>query len=270
MSFKERFSGKISVISKTGSIEQPPPSSSAFLSQRKPRQPLSAHARFSSKFADKIVDNRPPLTHRATVSDLERFLVNDNSVLPPTKDSSSAPSFLPRLSSEPITAMKSPPSRSSQPPNHSELNPLPPSDPRKKAADYQPYTLSDYRKIQPKQYYELGKLQPNLDTDEYKQKKERLDRQKQYGNLSRQHNQQVGQKIKPREVPKPEPPKSRRQIALEFASRLPKPTQKSQEVSHGDVSSDPPRSVFNSKLAELHEMHLRDREKVDKLVSLYA
>ena len=53
---------------------------------------------------------------------------------------------------------------------------------------YQPYTLQDFKRIQPKKYLELGSLQPNLTTKEHKAKVAKAEKVKQYAERQRALN----------------------------------------------------------------------------------
>ncbi|KAL0232570.1 hypothetical protein GEMRC1_011317 [Eukaryota sp. GEM-RC1] len=199
-SFKHRFSGKISVVTKTGGLAGHITNLSAQQKSKNfNRGPHSAVARLGGHYED-FITKKPlppkPLTHRPTVSDLSMFVNNDRSSqnqfhLPSVSDSSSFTSIDYHSFSKPQSSQ----SVSLAAAANVRLG---------KKVDYEPYTLEDYRRIAPKQYIELGKLQPNLETDEHKAKKEKYDRMKQYGSLYTEHNKAMPKRPSiPKKPPKP-------------------------------------------------------------------
>ncbi|GAB4820557.1 hypothetical protein N2152v2_007603 [Parachlorella kessleri] len=101
-------------------------------------------------------------------------------------------------------------------------------DRRPRPVDFKPYTQKDYELAdldikKAKGYWELGSLGPDyFEDEEWRQKWEKLERQKEFGKVARAANQQ-----KEKEKPPPGPkvkPVSTRDKALEFAKRVPRPS----------------------------------------------
>eukprot|EP01033_Poteriospumella_lacustris_P001653 gene1653-1205_t len=57
--------------------------------------------------------------------------------------------------------------------------------------EFKPYTLQQYKMIKPKEYVELGKLKPDLNTDELIAKRKNLDRIKEFSKQLRQVNADI-------------------------------------------------------------------------------
>ncbi|KAL0208609.1 hypothetical protein P9112_011196 [Eukaryota sp. TZLM1-RC] len=276
MSFRERFSGKISIVTKTGGLHShnisKPPSKITKKPKLNPlRGPHSANARLMAPEQSvlttdvkPLLSHRPTMSHRPTVSDLGFFSTNNS--LPPSKPPSENSILLPSVnqSNHHLTSNPEPPSpqyRASKEPRDLNLN----ETESRRAVDYQPYTLSDYKRLQPKNgYFELGKLQPNLETDEYKQKKAKYDRARQFGQMYTNLNKNLP---KGPTKPKPKPKgKSKREIALEFASRLPKPCPPPKPaVKRANSAVDD-----GSELKELERIHNQDRMNVEVIEKKYG
>lgn len=92
---------------------------------------------------------------------------------------------------------------------------------------YEPCKLSQYKKEKPGGYYELDKLQPDLNSDELVQKRANMERIKAFSKNLRDINKVTTSATKKagenNESGSPKKPKSTRDKALEFAKRVPKP-----------------------------------------------
>ncbi|KAG6613230.1 uncharacterized protein IUM83_17025 [Phytophthora cinnamomi] len=111
---------------------------------------------------------------------------------------------------------------------------------------YEPCKLSQYKKEKPDGYYELGKLQPDLNTDELVEKRAKNERIKAFSQNLRVINKNAQAK-KPGEsstdLKPPAKTKSTREKGLAFAKRVPKPrlSQRS-DSAEGELPSEGPRS----------------------------
>lgn len=129
--------------------------------------------------------------------------------------------------------------------------------------DYTPYTLKDYQVIKNDKYYELGGLGPsNLGTDEWKQRKEMLDKRISYA----KHVKLANANLLPpsnRKAKEPEKEISKNERAAQFAKMIPKPAPKNKSQK-----SEVPVAL-NSVLDELEKQHLAYKASVDAIKSGY-
>ncbi|KAG3110956.1 hypothetical protein PI124_g10055 [Phytophthora idaei] len=154
---------------------------------------------------------------------------------------------------------------------------------------YEPCKLSQYKKEKPDGYYELGKLQPDLNTDELVEKRANNKRIKAFSQNLRTINRNAQSK-KPADASAANlKPKSTREKGLAFAKRVPKPrlSQRSDSAegeiptinSRGSRTQIPkpknPNAVMdddsdddklNSELQLLQQRHETSRAEVEALV----
>lgn len=159
---------------------------------------------------------------------------------------------------------------------------------------YEPCKLSQYKKEKPAEYYELGKLQPDLNSDELVQKRANAERIKAFSQNLRVINKSVPPKKGESNNDAQSPPvaagksASTRSKALAFAKRIPKPkhsSRSSPEDGSGPAptsniqsiapSSRPINSVLDddweddevsSELQQLQLRHQMSRAQVDALI----
>lgn len=164
---------------------------------------------------------------------------------------------------------------------------------------YEPCKLSQYKKEKPAEYYELGKLQPDLNSDELVQKRANAERIKAFSKNLRVINKttQPSKKNESNNDSQPAAVKaaaaknaSTRLKALEFAKRIPKPKHSSRSSPEDDAassssptsnvqsiapSSRPINSVLDddseddqvsSELQQLQLRHQLSRAQVDALI----
>lgn len=135
-----------------------------------------------------------------------------------------------------------------------------------KKPSYTPYSLREYKATQPNEYYELGGLGAyNLGTDEWKKRKDQLDRRTEYA-------RQVTDTMKAQPPPKPrraerpsDEPISGRQKAIEFAKKIPRPKLKVKE----HVQAVRPVNSL-SELERLEQLHSNYESTVDAIKAAYA
>lgn len=90
-------------------------------------------------------------------------------------------------------------------------------------SNFQPYTLNQYRLVKPEKYYELGKLQPDLNREDLVAKRKNIDRVKEFSRKLRAVNAKE-LKTQPWKHRAPVPAgASKRERALQFAKNIPKP-----------------------------------------------
>lgn len=156
---------------------------------------------------------------------------------------------------------------------------------------YEPCKLSQYKKEKPDGYYELGKLQPDLNSEELVQKRANQERIKAFSKNLRQINKAAPAK-KPAADSNNESPskaKSSRAKALAFAKHVPKPRQtrpnSGESINGGGTRrigsglANPPARPINSVLdddsdedemsSELQQLQMRhqaSRAQVDALI----
>ncbi|KAL3666432.1 hypothetical protein V7S43_008682 [Phytophthora oleae] len=161
-----------------------------------------------------------------------------------------------------------------------------------RTVQYEPCKLSQYKKEKPDGYYELGKLQPDLNSDELVEKRAKKELIKAFSQNLRVINRNAQSK-KPAEGTKESTasskPKSTREKGLAFAKRVPKPrlSQRS-DSAEGDIptinSRAPPTQIpksknpnvvldddsdedeLNAELLQLQRRHEASRAEVEALV----
>lgn len=108
---------------------------------------------------------------------------------------------------------------------------------------YEPCKLSQYKKEKPAEYYELGKLQPDLNSDDLVQKRANAERIKAFSKNLRVINKSTQPKKEDNsnnDLPPPPATKkagaSTRTKALEFAKRIPKPKHSSRSTEDSAVA----------------------------------
>ncbi|RLN53441.1 hypothetical protein BBJ28_00022821 [Nothophytophthora sp. Chile5] len=156
---------------------------------------------------------------------------------------------------------------------------------------YEPCKLSQYKKEKPDGYYELGKLQPDLNADDLVQKRANKERIKAFSKNLRIINK-TAQARKPVEAGNEQTasskPTSTRDKGLAFAKRLPKPKVPHQPVSEEDhttisttasqnnileetlvnsvIDDDSDDDELTAEVLELQLRHQASRAQVDALV----
>lgn len=148
---------------------------------------------------------------------------------------------------------------------------------------YVPHTLKEYRKLKPKSYYELGKLQPDLNTPELVRIRANAERVKDFSSKLTEINRTVASSAP---LPQPPPPRglSKRELALAFARervpipktkpRLPSPTEIDNsgrslaEPSFGRKEEKNRRAV--TMLSSLEKEHDSMRKQVSDLRSQFG
>lgn len=110
-----------------------------------------------------------------------------------------------------------------------------------RSVQYEPCKLSQYKKEKPAEYYELGKLQPDLNADDLVQKRANAARIKEFSKNLRVINKSAPPKKEDSNNDSPPSKKnsSTRMKALEFAKRIPKPkhSSRSNPEDAGTLSS---------------------------------
>lgn len=130
--------------------------------------------------------------------------------------------------------------------------------------EFNPYTLTEYNHIKPNKYYELGGLGPiNVGTDEWIKKKEMQDRKLQY---SKQVNTAHSNNLPKKEEKAVIKPKSKMEIAIEFAKAIPKPVIKTKSPEK-EVKEKPPLKL-NSQLQTQLDKHEEYRLKIQEIKAL--
>lgn len=118
---------------------------------------------------------------------------------------------------------------------------------------YEPCKLSQYKKEKPGGYYELGKLQPDLNSDDLVQKRANMERIKAFSKNLRDINKVTTSGTKKSSENNasgsPKKPMSTRDKALEFAKRVPKPKAHRASTPEDDdgAPQQPPVSVPEPK-----------------------
>ncbi|KAH7465970.1 uncharacterized protein KRP23_11947 [Phytophthora ramorum] len=154
---------------------------------------------------------------------------------------------------------------------------------------YEPCKLSQYKKEKPDGYYELGKLQPDLNTDELVGKRAKNERIKAFSQNLRTINKNAPTKKSADTSNATSKPKSTREKGLAFAKRVPKPrlSQRS-DSAEGEIPTISPRASrthipkpknpnvvidddsddeeLNAELLQLQQRHEASRAEVEALV----
>ncbi|GAQ87973.1 hypothetical protein KFL_003900130 [Klebsormidium nitens] len=134
--------------------------------------------------------------------------------------------------------------------------------------NFQPYTVDDFKKLQATGYVQLGKLGPDLETEELQAKKEKVERVKNFVNTIRPAN--VLQPVNARKTRVLEKPASSRQKALEFAKTISKPAPSNRTSGCSPPGRSEPfdeRPDEPSELERLEAQHRQDQERVERPAS---
>ena len=127
--------------------------------------------------------------------------------------------------------------------------------------EYKPYTLKDYQIIKSDKYFELGGLGPsNLGTEDWKQRKEMLDKRISYAKHVKLANANLpaSNTRKPKETEKEV---SKNERAAQFAKMIPRPASKPKTVK---TEAAP---ALSSVLEELERQHQAYKASVDAIKS---
>ena len=115
--------------------------------------------------------------------------------------------------------------------------------------EYKPYTLNDYKIIKSEKYYELGGLGPsNVGTDDWKQKKDLMDKRLSYAKHVQTANSSIP--LNARRPKETERQISKSEKAKQFARMIPKPAPKSRQTP------DESKPAISSVLEELEKKHM--------------
>lgn len=134
----------------------------------------------------------------------------------------------------------------------------------KRAVEYKPYTLKDFRSL-PKPT-DAGKLRPDLNDPELQEKREKQLRAMRFAEEARALNIQK-QQSKP-ELPKEAAPKepSKRDKALEFAKKVPRPAVRIKKEFMGSQRESPvSEDAEDAALRELTQKHQEGRDAVEAI-----
>lgn len=131
--------------------------------------------------------------------------------------------------------------------------------------DYKPYTLQDYQNIKSDKYYELGGLgASNVGTDDWRQRKEMIEKRLSYGKQVKIANANLppsGMKKTTKEEVKVV---SKVERAKQFARMIPKPVRREKK----DCIEEEP--AISSVLDELEKQHLAYKASIDAIRSEYS
>ncbi|CEG41037.1 Protein of unknown function DUF4591 [Plasmopara halstedii] len=154
---------------------------------------------------------------------------------------------------------------------------------------YEPCNLSQYRKEKPDGYFELGKLQPDLNTDELVEKRAKIERMKAFSQNRRTINKNT-QANRPADASRAQvvvsKPASSREKGLAFAKCVPKPrsSQKTDtelltdktdfsrnqfikpKSAHAYTDNDSDDDELDAELQLLQQRHKASRAEVKALV----
>lgn len=126
---------------------------------------------------------------------------------------------------------------------------------------YEPCKLSQYKKEKPDGYYELGKLQPDLNTDELVEKRAKIERMKAFSQNRRTINKNIQAK-KPADAPREQlvvlKPASTREKGIAFAKRVPKP--RLSQKTDAEVSSASSRNIRSNSIEPKSSNAFTDEE----------
>lgn len=143
--------------------------------------------------------------------------------------------------------------------------------------DYKPITVAEYKSQKTDKYYELGSLPPDLDREDLIEKRNNLDKMKNYGTeMSKLNKEKL--KLKP---PKEKPPEkkeiSKRERALEFAKNIPKPKSKpkSNPKSNKNAGKDSEQlessesNTSENELIKLEKQHYQLENDIESIMKQY-
>lgn len=133
--------------------------------------------------------------------------------------------------------------------------------------DFKPYTLKDYKQKNPKEYWQLSKLGPDLDVDKLQEARARKDKVRAMSSQIRSRNHTRTQAARPAQAKVK--PLSSRQKALQYARSVPKPPPVRvplKEAEHNCSFEFPePAEDELSELEALELQHMRDTQAVDAI-----
>lgn len=130
--------------------------------------------------------------------------------------------------------------------------------------DYKPYTLKDYQNIKTDKYYELGGLGPsNIGTEEWKQRKEMIEKRLSYAKQVKMANANLPPSNMRKPQREPEKEISKAEKAKQFARMIPKPLAKEKKI----ICESTP--AVSSVLEELEKQHLAYKASVDAIRTEY-
>lgn len=150
---------------------------------------------------------------------------------------------------------------------------------------YDPKTIDDYKKMTTEKYYELGKLQPDLNSEELLMKKANIERVREFSRNLRTINVKQTESAKKKpviDVKELGKEKSTREKALEFAKKVPKPKTVAKAQSPKEPTPEqPPAQNTNtsartytrkgerepqlSSLEELETLHFQSRQQAAEI-----
>uniref|UniRef100_A0A7S1SGZ8 Uncharacterized protein n=1 Tax=Tetraselmis chuii TaxID=63592 RepID=A0A7S1SGZ8_9CHLO len=139
--------------------------------------------------------------------------------------------------------------------------------------EYTPYTMEDFKgkpyNSKQQKYWELGKIGPDLETDELREKREKAERMKQYAKDAHKKNMAVST-AKPNKAKGANSaatkPLSSRERALDFAKNIPKPEVKSKKVAGGEDEGPSAREEGEmTELDALEAQHRLDQQRIDEI-----
>nr|CCA20381.1 conserved hypothetical protein [Albugo laibachii Nc14] len=135
-----------------------------------------------------------------------------------------------------------------------------------RSANYEPCTVSQYRKEKSDGYFELGKLQPDLYTDQLVQKRANNQRIREFSRSLREQNKTQIKSV--REEHPASKSVSAREKAMEFAKTIPKPKPKSDTApsEKGSVSYSPEISEEEETIEALQQRHQMSRVHVEAVM----
>lgn len=252
MSFLDRFQGKIATVTAQGHLRKADGSEEIRVGppKRKPQpvksKPISSNNNSSTRTPE--VDNARPAKIGNESARSGRGNNNDRreesgfsygqTTMPGQLSDDNSYNHEPRASKSPSpTLARDKSSPRSIGPHSSQQSPKERNETRVKTeqdqlafsrkarpVSYEPCKLSQYKKEKPGGYYELGKLQPDLNSDDLVQKRANVERIKAFSKNLRDINKTTTKKPEENnEGASPKKEKSTRDKALEFAKRVPKP-----------------------------------------------
>ncbi len=147
---------------------------------------------------------------------------------------------------------------------------------------FRPYTINQYRLIRPKEYVEISKMKPDLNTDDLVAKRRNVERVKEFSKQLRAFNQEVIMQ-QPKKPSSGEEngislskfkQESSRHRALEFAKNIPKPKVNSVSVldeschckdkNDGSLYMDE-EAIDAARLEELEQKHQQNKARMDAI-----
>ena len=247
LSFQERFKNKANLMGKQGSID------------------VEGSTAISKPLNSQLFSVNPPLQSKE-----KQVKQADKPIFIPKRPQETASSF------DKVEAISPRPSRHPEPfkrkQTHSakpfrnieaplSRNDIKTSQGEKFIEEYKPYTLKDYQIIKTDKYFELGGLGPsNLGTEDWKQKKEMMDKRISYAKHVKLANANLPASScrKPKELEKEV---SKNERAIQFAKMIPKPTSKPKLVK-AEITP-----ALSTVLEELEKQHLAYKASVEAIKS---